>query len=340
MEQTQTLGKRIAALRKEKGLTQEQLAEKVGVSAQAVSKWENDASCPDITLLPLLGEILGVSVDELLGVKPIEPHVIIIDKEEKAPEKDAGSKKFVWEWHAGRWPTIAFCIGLILICTVFILRSMTPLFPDFQNKLNAWGYCWPLLVFTLGLILVRGELILGSALLTVGGYEFVRRMLIPSGTNLPGVPWYVIVLVIAIVMLIRTIVRSIRPKERYMHRGDRSPVMNVSQDNDFLDAELRFGNGTVIYEKEIFTGGKVEMNFGDYAIDLTAVRTFAQNCVLDIEQNFGNLTVILPQHVRAVRSSDMKFASSAAFGEPDANASQELIVKSKVDFGALQIKYE
>ena len=61
MENKETLGKRIAMLRKEKGLTQEQLAEKVGVSAQAVSKWENDVSCPDITLLPLLADILGVS---------------------------------------------------------------------------------------------------------------------------------------------------------------------------------------------------------------------------------------------------------------------------------------
>ena len=76
MEQKETLGKRIAALRKEKGLTQEQLAEKVGVSAQAVSKWENDISCPDITLLPLLADLFDVSVDELLGVKPVEPHVI------------------------------------------------------------------------------------------------------------------------------------------------------------------------------------------------------------------------------------------------------------------------
>ena len=68
MENKETLGTRIAALRKEKGLTQEQLAEKVGVSAQAVSKWENDVSCPDITLLPLLADLFGVSVDELLGV--------------------------------------------------------------------------------------------------------------------------------------------------------------------------------------------------------------------------------------------------------------------------------
>ena len=64
-----TLGKRIAALRHEKGLKQDELAEKLAVSPQAVSKWENDQTCPDISLLPHLAEILGVSVDELLSGK-------------------------------------------------------------------------------------------------------------------------------------------------------------------------------------------------------------------------------------------------------------------------------
>ena len=54
MEQQMTIGKRIAMLRKNHGWTQEQLGEKVGVSAQAVSKWENDQACPDITIIPLL----------------------------------------------------------------------------------------------------------------------------------------------------------------------------------------------------------------------------------------------------------------------------------------------
>ena len=141
MEQILTLGKRIAALRKEKGMTQEQLAEKVGVSAQAVSKWENDASCPDITLLPLLSDILGASVDELLGVKPVEPHVIIIDKEENPPEKSSGSRNFKWEWHAGKWSTIAFCIGLILICLVFIARSALPGLRVKRDQAQRMGLC-------------------------------------------------------------------------------------------------------------------------------------------------------------------------------------------------------
>ena len=67
-----TLGKRIAALRKEKEMKQDTLAEALGVSPQAVSKWENDQTCPDISLLPKLAELLGVSVDALLSGKKQE----------------------------------------------------------------------------------------------------------------------------------------------------------------------------------------------------------------------------------------------------------------------------
>ena len=58
MEYKETMGKRISELRKNKGMTQEQLAQQVGVTAQAVSKWENDLSCPDISILPQLAEAL------------------------------------------------------------------------------------------------------------------------------------------------------------------------------------------------------------------------------------------------------------------------------------------
>ena len=68
-----TIGQNIARFRKQKGITQEQLAEICNVSPQAVSKWENDNSCPDVTLLKLLARTFGVSVDELLddGEGPI-----------------------------------------------------------------------------------------------------------------------------------------------------------------------------------------------------------------------------------------------------------------------------
>lgn len=65
----QTFGSTIAALRKEKGMTQLELAQSMGVTDKAVSKWERNLSFPDVASLPRLAEQLGVSVDELLEAK-------------------------------------------------------------------------------------------------------------------------------------------------------------------------------------------------------------------------------------------------------------------------------
>ena len=62
----QTLGMIIASSRKEHALTQLELAEKMGVTDKAVSKWERNLSCPDVNTLPKLAELFGMSVDELL----------------------------------------------------------------------------------------------------------------------------------------------------------------------------------------------------------------------------------------------------------------------------------
>ncbi len=84
-----TIGKRIALLRKEKGLKQEELAEMLGVSGQAVSKWENDQTCPDISLLPQLASILGVTVDELLsGKRETAPSVQILPEDQRKDIKE------------------------------------------------------------------------------------------------------------------------------------------------------------------------------------------------------------------------------------------------------------
>ena len=61
------IGNRIKQLRKEKSMTQERLAELLGISFQAVSKWENNIAMPDITLVPRLARIFGVSTDELFA---------------------------------------------------------------------------------------------------------------------------------------------------------------------------------------------------------------------------------------------------------------------------------
>ena len=86
----ETLGRRIAALRREHELKQDELAAMLDVSPQAVSKWENDQTCPDISALPRLAEILGVTVDELLSGKSAEaqPAVRILPPAERKDIKD------------------------------------------------------------------------------------------------------------------------------------------------------------------------------------------------------------------------------------------------------------
>ena len=64
-----TLGEMISSLRKEKNMTQNDLAEKMNVTDKAVSKWERNLSCPDVNSIPKLAEILGVSVEELLNAQ-------------------------------------------------------------------------------------------------------------------------------------------------------------------------------------------------------------------------------------------------------------------------------
>lgn len=64
-----TLGTMISSLRKDKGMTQLQLANLMNVTDKAVSKWERDISCPDINSLPKLAEVLDISIDDLVQSK-------------------------------------------------------------------------------------------------------------------------------------------------------------------------------------------------------------------------------------------------------------------------------
>lgn len=65
----QTFGNMVATLRKQNGMTQLDLAEKMGVTDKAVSKWERDLSFPDVNSIPKLAEIFDVTVDELMQIK-------------------------------------------------------------------------------------------------------------------------------------------------------------------------------------------------------------------------------------------------------------------------------
>ena len=86
--QKHSIGQTIAALRKEKGWTQVQLAEMLQISDKAVSKWEKDKSCPGIDLLPALSDLFDVSIDYLVTGKNSEHSITIMSRIEYCAKTD------------------------------------------------------------------------------------------------------------------------------------------------------------------------------------------------------------------------------------------------------------
>lgn len=68
-----TMGDMICTLRKEQGMTQKELADKLNVTDKAVSKWERNVSFPDTGTIPKLAELFGITIDELMTATPV-PH--------------------------------------------------------------------------------------------------------------------------------------------------------------------------------------------------------------------------------------------------------------------------
>lgn len=131
-----TLGKRIMALRKAAGMTQEQVAERLGVSPQAVSKWENDVSCPDVTMIPRIARLFNVSTDELLGLKAstVRP----ADTSSYSHGNGDCCKS------SSATQGIGFGLLLIVLGIAYLVSRST------NASFNIWGILWPTVLLGLG----------------------------------------------------------------------------------------------------------------------------------------------------------------------------------------------
>lgn len=83
-----SIGKTIAELRKAKGWTQVELAEKLNISDKAISKWESEAGYPELSMFPLLANLFGVSIDYLMTGKAVQPEIITMSKAELCAKND------------------------------------------------------------------------------------------------------------------------------------------------------------------------------------------------------------------------------------------------------------
>lgn len=148
---------RIQHLRKSKGISQEELADKIGVSRQAVSKWESEQSAPDIEKIVLLSDFFDVTTDYILkGIEPV-PHETISEK--KKPDANIfaitgtafnfiGIVVSAMIWYEKQIAT-ATAIGLIFIIMGCMIYSIGMTIADKDTKMKAKRIFWALNVWTL-----------------------------------------------------------------------------------------------------------------------------------------------------------------------------------------------
>lgn len=131
-----TLGQFIAELRKEKGFTQRELSEMLGVSDKTISHWERDESSPDISILPELSAIFGITVDELLRREknsPLSDTVIYPQSENSMKESENSEKSHKEETLEDRFRKYKL---LSLIGTGFGVFSLVSMF--FSSSVLSW----------------------------------------------------------------------------------------------------------------------------------------------------------------------------------------------------------
>lgn len=328
-----TLGDRIKFHRKQLGLTQEQLAEQLGVSPQAVSKWENNLSCPDISILPELAAIFGISVDALLGKRGAEEETIHTAEVVEAPEEKDFSLH--WKIGGGGW---LFAIFLITYAGLLLAAELVP----------AMAVSWWTLLWTTGLAYLGiGGLLMDKSgtgvVATLAGIFFLLEAYGVISLHLSwGIVVPVILLLWGLSLLFDGFFGKRRCKKKYKasHREGRKLHHEYSCDNGYLHCDLSFGEHRTAVVTPILRGGSIDSNFGDFTVDFSACDSLAEDCVLEVSNRFGELTLLVPDKYCVVIEVKNNFAAAPEIkGSPAETVEGTLCLRADLSFGALVICY-
>lgn len=340
-----TLGKRITANRKRLGLTQDQLAEKLGITAQAVSKWENDLSCPDISILPKLADIFEISIDQMLGHATPTPvcettPVTQTQEEGSGFTYDSDSGKMALHWDGFKLHGICLACWVLLTGSVYLLAQLLHIDTSF------WNVLWPSFLLTFGMFGLFPRLSvfrLGCAL--AGGYFLMSKLNLFAVTFDSNILISVITLMFGIALLAdalrksrhRSYASKYAKKFANVHHGKIQNDYNVEEDRFTYDAS--FGSNTQVVQLETLRSGNISTNFGEFIVDLTKIGAITENCSLHADCCFGELTILVPQYYTVIPDSSTSFASFTIIGQPNATPKGTIYLHADVSFGEIRMEY-
>lgn len=336
----QTLGKRISSHRKKLGMTQDQLAEKLGVTAQAVSKWENDLSCPDISVLPRLAEIFGITVDALLGreSEPTVHEATVVDGDLDDDDDSIRIGKGGWEFQYdnSRRAGIGFAVFVLLVGGLWLTTNLLDL------DVGLWDIAWPsgFLVFgLLGLCPKFSFIRLGAAAL--GLYYLLNNFnLLPFDLNGKNLLLPAFLVIFGLSLLLDALRKPHKPHFSFTYKNGK----NSRSKNEYSVAEERFdfsasfGQQHQLIRLAKLNYGSISTSFGEYTVDLSGVEAVTPGCTLEVSNSFGELTLLVPKRFELLCDNSTAFASIDMTGEADGSGGV-ITLDASCSFGALTIRY-
>ena len=338
----QTLGKRIAENRKRLGLTQDSLAEKLGITAQAVSKWENDQSCPDITMLPRLAEIFGITTDALLGLEEARPVHEAEVMEDDGPlfnidQNENG--KWEFHWDSGKRGAVTFAIFVLMVGLLTLANQILGWGASF------WGILWPsalliygvegivqhFSVFKIGMILCGGAFLINN--LGLCDLDISRDWIFP-----------LIVILFGVSLLVDALKKPSKPRFRVVHNGknvgsSKKTRCECSNSGGGFNCDLCFAEKTFDVCVPVLQGGNASVCFGELTVDLSGCEAVGENCAVSASCSFGELVLLVPRRYRVDASSGTAFASMEVKGHPDPEPVGIIHLDANVSFGQISIRY-
>ena len=337
----QTLGNRISARRKQKKMTQDQLAEQLGVTAQAVSKWENDQSCPDISMLPRLATIFGCSTDELLGIETATTvHHAEVITDDDAKKEDGlhitrGGFEFKLE-NGDRKGAIGFAVLVLTVGGLTLANHLLSWGASF------WSILWPTTILVFGLFGSIPSFSFGS----LGCAAFGAYFLLDNLNILPFEMGWSLALPIALLFFgISLLIKAIRKPKRVRpiitvnRNGADSLNTNYSVDEETFSYSASFGSSKHYVEMPRLSYGSVNSSFCETTIDLSGVEEITEACAVDVNLSFGECTVLVPRRYSVDLDKNASFASVVLKGEPAQTTDGTIVVTANATFGQVTIWY-
>ncbi len=340
----QTLGKRIMEHRKRLGLTQDALAEKLGITAQAVSKWENDLSCPDIAMLPRLATLFGISTDALLGMDSKVHTAEVVNENEdddhgifnfrfNSNEDEDG--KWEFHWDGGRRGSVGFACWVLLLGILLLCNNL------FELDAGFWSLAWPSFLLMMGLFSSKKFSLTGLGFVLVGGYFLAENLGLMPVELSSKVLWPATVILFGISLLFDALRKPKKPKFQITQRGKNGeePTWNCRNDDHSFECELAFGERTHYVDVATLESGEVTVNFGELTVDLSGCDAVAEGCHLDLTCAFGELTLLVPKCYSVRCDNASVFASIDLVGQPDSNPKGVIELDATANFGQINIRY-